>query len=106
MIDKSELDWSVSSVMRWDSGQEVVAYLDWSSEWYYLWFEPSDGFIDWCNEDPDIAYLLDEVTAETDRLGVMRFADLDSVNECCAEHCGDNEPAFFYEDEWGNICGA
>ena len=101
-----DLDWQTSSVMRWGNGEEVIAYLDWDERRYYLWFEPTANFIDWCEGQPDIAYMLDELNEELAQIGVHEFCELDGVNEFCKEYCGDNEPAFFYEDELTGICGA
>lgn len=111
----AELDWQTSSVMRWGSGEEVVAYLDWDERRYYLWFEPTDFFVDWCEEvlrgygDDSMMQMLDALNEELAQIGVQEFCDLDSVNSYCESKCGSDDPydrAEFYEDEWGNICGA
>lgn len=94
------------SCMRWDCGQEVDAYLWWDERRYYLWFVPTDNFIDWCEENSEIAYLLDALYKDLDKLGVQEFYDLDSVNEFCRGLCGDDDPAYFYEDELCGVCGA
>ena len=110
-----ELDWQTSSVMRWGSGEEVVAYLDWDERRYYLWFEPTDFFVDWCEEvlerehDESMMNMLKELRAELEKIGVQEFCDLDSVNSYCKSKCGSDDPfdrAEFYEDDLGNICGA
>lgn len=100
-----ELDWQTSSVMRWLSGEEVIAYLDWDENRYYLWFEPTDNFADFC-EEIEREDLLIGLENDIAQIGVQSFYDLDSVNRFCKRYCGDEEPAEFYEDEWGNICGA
>ena len=101
-------DWATSSVMRWSSGEEVIAYLDWDETRYYLWFEPTDLFTDFCaeigREDMYIA-----LNNELEQIGVQEFRLLNSVNEFCKQHCGSDDPydcAEFYEDDFGNICGA
>lgn len=102
-----ELDWQTSSVMRWLSGEEVVAYLDWDERRWYLWFEPTDLFTDWCEEvGTEMKELYDDLDNELKKIGVQEFCTLDAVNSFCEGFCGDTEPAMFYEDEWGNICGA
>ena len=101
-----EMDgYETSSVMRWGCGQEVVAYLDWDERAFYLWFEPTDIFLDWCEEAPDIKYLLDELNEEIRKIGVQEFYNLDEVNSYCDGLCGDDDPAYFYEDELTGICG-
>ena len=103
-----ELDWQTSSSMRWDSGEEVVAYLDWDDSRYYLWFEPSDSFADFCKEIEREDMLIG-LQNELWQIGVQEFYDLDSVNSYCESKCGSDDPfdrAEFYENEWGNICGA
>ena len=102
-----ELEEMADSVMRWGSGEEVVAHIDWDSRWYYLWFDPTMNFVDWAEENPDIAYLLEELVDELAKLGVQQFSSLEGVNAFCAEHCGDNEPAYFYiDDVWNDVRGA
>lgn len=103
-----QLEWQTSSVMRWLSGEEVVAYLDWDEDRFYLWFEPSDSFADFCAEierDDLLIGLQNEIA----QIGVQEFRDLDSVNEFSRRYCGSDDPydmAEFYWDEWNNICGA
>ena len=103
------------STMRWGSGEEVVAYLDWDERKYYLFFEPTSGFEESCEEvlqregDDSMMNLLTELRAELEKIGVQEFYDLDSVNSYCKSKCGSDDPydcAMFYEDDWGNICGA
>lgn len=94
-----ELEAMTDSVMRWGSGEEVIAHLDWDSKRYYLWFEPTDNFLDWAEENPDIAYMVDELNAELEQIGVQEFCDLDGVNAFCKRYCGDEDPAMFYIDE-------
>jgi hypothetical protein len=111
----ADLNWKTSSVMRWGSGEEVIAYLDWDERRYYLWFEPTDNFTDWCEEvlrgygDDRMMQMLDALTEELARIGVQEFCDLESVNKFCKKYCGSDDLydcAEFYEDDWGNICGA
>lgn len=102
----AELDWQSCSCMRWGNGEEVNAYLDWDERFYYLWFEVTPTFEDWCEKCPDIAYMLDDLNTELEKIGVQKFGSLESVNAFCAQFCGDNEPAMFYFDEWGCVCGA
>lgn len=104
----ADLDWQTSSAMRWLSGEEVIAYLDWDERRYYLWFEPSTSFADFC-EEIDREDMLIGLQNELAQIGVQEFCDLDSVNSYCESKCGSDDPydrAEFYEDEWGNICGA
>lgn len=106
----SDLDWQTSSTMRWLEGQEVIAYLDWDEHRYYLWFEPSSNFYDWVEECAgELDDCMARVENEIDKIGVQEFCDLESVNQFCKWYCGSDDPydcAEFYEDEWGNICGA
>jgi len=110
--EMADLDWQTSSVMRWSSGEEVEAYLDWDERRYYLWFEPTSGFEDWCEEvlqkehDDSMVKILAELREELAQIGVQEFCDLDGVNEFCKWYCGDDEPAYFYEDDLTGICGA
>ena len=112
MKKKEDLDWQCSSTMRWGRGEEVDAYLDWDEDRYYLWFEETDNFIGWCEEtlekdgDSSQMEMLNELREELAKIGVREFYSLESVNEYCADMCGDNEPAFFYEDDLLGICGA
>lgn len=102
-----ELDEMTSSVMRWGSGEEVICYLDWDERWFYLWIEPTWNFIDFCEETGgEMRELMEALNIELANMGVQQFYDLDSVNKFCASFCGDNEPAEFYIDEWGWVCGA
>ena len=110
-----DLEEMASSSMRWGSGEEVVAHLDWDERLYYLWFEPAPCFEDWCEEvmeregDDGMMNMLKELREELDRIGVQTFCMLESVNEYCKSKCGSDDPydrAEFYEDDWGNICGA
>lgn len=110
-----DLEEMASSTMRWGSGEEVVAHLDWDEWLYYLWFEPTYGFEAWCEElleregDDSMMKMLEELRAELANIGVQEFYDLVSVNEYCKGKCGSNDPydrAEFYVDDWGNICGA
>lgn len=96
------------STMRWLSGEEVVAHLFWDDDAYYLWFEASDGFSEWC-EEIDREDMLIGLENELAQIGRVICYDLDSVNEYCKRYCGSDDPfdrAEFYEDDWGNICGA
>ena len=103
----ADLDWQTSSVMRWDCGQEVIAYLDWDDRRYYLWFEPTDNFTDWVEEcGGELDELMRDLLADIQKIGVQEFCELESVNEFCKQFCGDDEPAFFYEDALVGICGA
>ncbi len=104
-----QLEEMVDSVMRWGCGEEVVAHLDWDERAWYLWFEPTSNEIDWCEQNPDLAPVLENLEKELADVGVQEFYDLDSVNAYCKRQCGSDDPydcAEFYEDEWGNICGA
>ena len=104
---KEQLEEYASSVMRWDSGVEVIAYLSWDQRAWYLWFEPTDNFLDWIEEQTDVAYLLEDLNDDLGKIGVQEFYDLDDVNKFCKDFCGDDDPAYFYEDELlGGICGA
>ena len=96
------------SAMRWLDGEEVIANLYWDDDAFYLWFEPSDAFADWCREI-DREDMLGGLENELAQIGRVICYDLDSVNEFCKRYCGSDDPfdrAEFYEDEWGNICGA
>lgn len=110
-----ELEIYCESTMRWGSGEVVCAYLSWDELKYYLWFEPTIGFEELCEEvlerehDDSMMKLLDELRAELANIGVQEFYDLVSVNEYCEGKCGSNDPydrAEFYVDDWGSICGA
>ena len=107
-----DVDWQTSSVMRWCCGEEVIAYLDWDERRYYLWFEPTDNFEMWCEEvlekenDDSLMELLAELKEQLNDIHIQEFCTLEAVNEFCKQFCGDNEPAFFYEDETLGICGA
>lgn len=110
-----ELEVYCESTMRWGSGEVVCAYLSWDELKYYLWFEPTSGFEDWCEElleregDDSMMKMLEELREELSRIGVQTFDSLESVNEYCKSNCGSDDPydrAEFYEDDWGNICGA
>jgi len=110
-----DLEEMATSSMRWGSGEEVVAHLDWDENRFYLWFEPTCGFEDFCEEilerehDDSMMKLLEELRAELEKIGVQEFFDLDSVNSYCKSKCGSDDPydrAEFYEDDWGNVCGA
>ena len=104
----SEMDWMVTSSMRWGSGEEVIAYLDWDESKYYLWFEPTFNFEDFC-EEIGRDDLLIGLQNELAQIGVQEFYDLESVNEYCKRQCGSDDPydcAYFYEDELVGICGA
>ena len=103
------------SSMRWGSGEEVVAYLDWDERLYYLWFEPGDGYVSWCEEvlrkygDDHPMQMLNELRKELANIGVQTFGFLESVNSYCKGKCGSDDPydcAEFYEDEFCGICGA
>lgn len=96
-----------TSVMRWGNGEEVEANLSWDDRWFYVWFEPTWGFIDWCEETGgSMQTMLEELNLELVKLGVHQFSDLDDLNAFCESFCGDDEPAEFYTDEWDNVCGA
>lgn len=101
-------DWDCSSVMRWGGGEEVIAYLTWDETRFYLWFEPTDAFTDFVEEqgDASLKLILDELRSELASIGVQEFGTLEAVNSYCEYFCGDNEPSFFYEDELVGICGA
>lgn len=104
----SEMNWQASSTMRWLSGEEVVAYLDWDESKYYLWFEPTSNFEDFC-EEIERNDLLIGLQNDLDQIGVQELYDLNSVNEFCKRYCGSDDPydcAEFYEDELVGICGA
>jgi len=110
-----ELEIYCESTMRWGSGEVVCAYLSWDERRYYLWFEPTIGFEEWCEEvlerdgSDSMMKMLTELREELSRIGVQEFCDLDGVNSYCKNKCGSDDPfdcAEFYEDEWGNICGA
>ena len=102
-----DLDYMCESTMRWGNGEEVVAYLDYDSKWFYVWFEPTWGFIDFCEETGgSMLSMLEELNIELVKLGVHQFYDLDSVNKFCANFCGDNEPSEFYLDSMGFVCWA
>lgn len=105
-------DYYAESVMRWGGGEEVHAYLWWDKNSFWLWFEPTDNFESWCEEvmekehDDSLMHLLSDLREELNRIGVIPCGDLDSVNSVCKRYCGDNDPAYFYEDELLGICGA
>lgn len=110
-----EIGWACSSSMRWECGEEVVAYLDWDERAYYLYFEPAYGYEDWCKEvlekdgDDSMMLALEELRDTLTKIGVQEFYDLDSVNEFCKRYCGSDDPydrAEFYEDELLGVCGA
>ena len=100
------------SVMRWGNGEEVTACLWWDEQWYYLWFEPTDNFIGWCEEikehdgDDSLMNMLAALRVELEKIGVQTFSDLEGVNSYCEHHCGDNEPSYFYEDDLMGVMGA
>ena len=102
------LDRMAESTMRWLEGEEVTAYLDWDSRYFYVWFEPTWNFEDFCEEQGGhLLSMLSDLRHELEQIGVRRFYDLDSVNKFCEQHCGDNEPAMFYVDEtFGGVVGA
>ena len=100
----SEMNWTCESTMRWDGGEEVAAYLDWDERRFYLWFEPTDKFADFCKEI-DRDDLLVGLQNELAQIGVQEFGSLEGVNDYCKRNCGDDDPAMFYENEYG-ICGA
>lgn len=106
----SEMDWQTSSTMRWLCGEEVVAYLNWDETKYYMWFEPTSNFEDWCDETGGgMIEVLILLRKELTDIGVQEFYDLESVNEFCKRYCGSDDPydrAEFYEDELLGICGA
>ena len=103
-----ELEEQASSVMRFLFGEEVLCSIDWDERYYYVWMEPTSAFCDFCEEcgDPSMILALENVRESLRRLGVNQFCDLDGVNQFLYNCCGDDEPAEFYEDEFGNICGA
>jgi hypothetical protein len=110
-----DLEEMASSTMRWGSGEEVIAHLDWDERVFYLWLEPTSGFEAWCEEvqeregDDSMMKMLEELREELDRIGVQLFGSLESVNSYLKIKCGSDDPydrAEFYEDDWGNICGA
>ena len=96
------------SAMRWLDGEEVVANLYWDEDAYYLWFEESDSFADWCREI-DREDMLIGLENELAQIGRIICYDLDSVNAMCKRYCGSDDSfdcAYFYEDELTGICGA
>lgn len=111
-LNSMDMYWMCSSSMRWTSGEEVVAYLDWDDRWddrwFYVWIEPSSNFEDFCEEQGgELLTMLYDLRQELSQLGVQKFHDLSSVNDYLESHCGDNEPAMFYLDETlGVVCGA
>lgn len=96
-----------SSVMRFLEGEEVSANLDWDDNFYYLWFEPTWQFEDFCESNGvDMLEQLNRLRAEIDRIGMKCFCDLEAVNRFCERYCGDDEPAGFYYDEiLETVCG-
>jgi len=92
------------STMVYLEGQEVKVCLDWDSRRFYVWMEPSWVFEDFCN-DYGHEDSLNDLRADLEKIGVHEFVTLDSVNAFCKQYCGDNEPASFYYDEWGNVDG-
>ena len=103
----SELDCMATSTMRFLEGEEVEANLDWEGRWFYVWLEPTWNFIDFCEEvGGSMMAQLERLNIDLVKMGVQQFYDLASVNEWLKQWCGDNEPAEFYLDDWGWICGA
>lgn len=94
-----DLEEQTSSVMVWLEGEEVIAHLDWDEDYYYVWFEPTSFFADFCEEigREDMLIGLQNDLAQ---VGVHAFCDLDGVNQFCKRYCGDDEPAQFYWDEF------
>ena len=75
------LDRMAESTMRWLEGEEVTAYLDWDSRYFYVWFEPTWNFEDFCEEQGGhLLSMLSDLRHELEQIGVRRFYDLDSVN--------------------------
>ena len=105
MKTKAQLEDQASSVMRFLEGEEVIAYIDWDSTWYYVWLEPTWAFEDFCEEHEDCLPMLENLREELDRIGVQNFGDLDGVNRFLRRYCGDDEPAEFYLDEYDNVVG-
>lgn len=102
-----QLDRMTSSVMRYLEGEEVEVFVDWDSNWFYAWMEPTWGFEDFCEEvGGSMMTMLESLNADLDKLGVHQFYDLASLNEWIKQFCGDDEPAEFYFDDWMNVCGA
>lgn len=95
----TELNWQTSSVMRWLEGEEVIAYLDWDDRYYYVWFEPTWMFEDFCKENNREDMLI-SLESELNQIGVNKFYDLDDVNSMCKKYCGDDEPAQFNWNEF------
>lgn len=102
------LERMTESTMRWLDGEEVTAYLDWDSRYFYVWFEPTWSFEDFCEEQGgDMLTMLSDLRQELAQIGVQKFYDLSSVNDYLESYCGDNEPSMFYLDETlGVVCGA
>lgn len=102
---EDDLEEFCTSVMRYLEGEEVVAGLSWDASWYYVWMYPTSNFEDFC-EEIERDDLLIGLENDLAQIGVNQFCDLEGVNDFLRRYCGDDEPAEFYEDDWGNICGA
>ena len=102
-----DLEEMACSCMRWLEGEEVHVYLDWDENWYYVWFEPTSLFEDFCEEVcGSTNEMLKNLREEIEKIGVHQFCDLDDVNEYIEQYCGDNEPSMFYvDDTFGYIVG-
>lgn len=93
------------SVMRYLDGEEIVAHLSWDEKLYYLWFEPTCAFEDFC-EEIGREDMLTDLLIELEKIGVRKFGSLDSVNSFCESKCGDDEPAqFIYDDYYETVEG-
>lgn len=105
-LDPSKLDIVETSVMRWLDGVEVIANLTWDKTLYYLWFEITDNMLYFAEENPDILPTVKDTEDDIKELGVLAAYDIESINEICEKYCGDNDPAMFYVDDYGGVCGA
>lgn len=100
----NDLTSECESTMRWGGGEEVICRLDWDRNYFYLWIEPTWGFEDFC-EAEGLSNLLEELNAELEKIGVQQFCSIDEVNSYLEDLCGDDDPAYFYEDElFGDLC--
>lgn len=99
-VDELEQMYAISSSMINLEGYEVVAFLDWDERWYYVWFEPASHEIEFCEEN-GYTKELEELQKELDDMGVHQFYELEDVNKYLKDYCGDNEPAEFWEGDFG-----
>jgi len=105
-INPEKMEAETSSAMVYLNGCEVIANLTWDKTFYYVWFEIADHMLDAVDEFPSLQNVVDEAEEDLAKISVCAAYDLDSINALCKKYCGDNEPALFYKDDWGNICGA